>query len=943
MSAEAEAELWFSQGVVARGVCGIVLDNELLPALRRRLAQRPPSDLANLAAVRRMLAALREENHASPFLRIEEEITALALGDADPARVETYFAQVLTVLRRDEALGRQVAMWAARALRRLPSKALSGSSGAWLLAQAASARLGGAPIIDLEPEEEEEGGAETGIEPPGKDVVQLSMHLMPAGHPRIDLGVRLAGHFLELSEPPAEDAHRLTAPLADPILVEIRIGEPPGVGHAPPEERTLVLPRGSSARFPLRGAAWLRTAGGSWHAIEPLGPPPHPPRSGSGIPPVAPEVGAGVRPPLVANPYVGLRPFRTEDRSLFFGRDEQASQLRALWLSQRLVVVHGELGVGKTSLLHAGVLPRFGAGEADILPVGRVVGRSDVPELPAPTPGSPVPVSASGLESASESESGLESGSASGQGHGAPVPERNVYTAALLSSWAADPASPELGDVSVAGFLRNRPRRYDERGKERPVLAAIDQFEELFSSPTVRRPHQDPAVEEFIGELAEAVEAVPQLRLLIVIRGDSVARLFPYEPALGPQRRTRFRVGPLDRKGALDAVTRPLQRTTRSFGPGVAEDLVDDLRTIQITDNAGQAHDVMTDNVDPTGLQLVCSALWRVLPDSVGVVSRERLPAGGSPESWLSSWCAAMVSEAAVEQHMPEFDLWEWLARVFVTDRGTRSTVHEGIASTGGLPTSVARAFVRRHVLRAHIRDGWRWYELAHDRLVEPLLGAPPAGPAATPGTLLTSPEAAQHVESVHLAQDAQERSDLDAAVAHATDALRTGSGDSRVMAEAQWVLAWAASERGNAEPAERHYRAAIELFAAAGDDVALGRVRGELGRLLLRAGRHIEAADELQAAVSHLAGDLNLQLELARALWQARQPRAANAVLGQVLTIAPAMVDALILRGVVNAEAGDAASALYDLDNAVRLRPEAAERSEVVRARARARGRLGR
>jgi tetratricopeptide (TPR) repeat protein len=195
----------------------------------------------------------------------------------------------------------------------------------------------------------------------------------------------------------------------------------------------------------------------------------------------------------------------------------------------------------------------------------------------------------------------------------------------------------------------------------------------------------------------------------------------------------------------------------------------------------------------------------------------------------------------------------------------------------------------------------------------------------------------------VRLAQDALDRGDLGAAVAYATDALRADGADTRVMAAARLVLGRVAAERGSAAPGERHYRAAIELFAAVGDRSAVARVRGHLGHLLLGQGRRTAAADELQAAVSHLPGDVDLQLELARDLWQVGQPQAANAVLGQILTIAPATVDALVLRGMVNAEVGDAASALYDLDNAVRLRPEAAEATEVVRARAQARARLGR
>lgn len=55
--------------------------------------------------------------------------------------------------------------------------------------------------------------------------------------------------------------------------------------------------------------------------------------------------------------YPGSHPFRdTElDRQLFFGRDQEREALKHLILSERLVVLFAKSGMGKTSLLNAGV------------------------------------------------------------------------------------------------------------------------------------------------------------------------------------------------------------------------------------------------------------------------------------------------------------------------------------------------------------------------------------------------------------------------------------------------------------------------------------------------------------------------------------------------------------------------------------------------------------
>src|SRR5215831_20971319 len=65
-------------------------------------------------------------------------------------------------------------------------------------------------------------------------------------------------------------------------------------------------------------------------------------------------------------PYLGLVPFEERDARLFYGRDELADQL-VQRLAERLhgagmLLVAGESGSGKSSLLRAGLLPRLAAG-----------------------------------------------------------------------------------------------------------------------------------------------------------------------------------------------------------------------------------------------------------------------------------------------------------------------------------------------------------------------------------------------------------------------------------------------------------------------------------------------------------------------------------------------------------------------------------------------------
>ena len=57
--------------------------------------------------------------------------------------------------------------------------------------------------------------------------------------------------------------------------------------------------------------------------------------------------------------YPGTRPFSVKDRALFFGRTEDIKKLSQLIVLEKLVVLVGRSGFGKTSLLNAGVIPKL--------------------------------------------------------------------------------------------------------------------------------------------------------------------------------------------------------------------------------------------------------------------------------------------------------------------------------------------------------------------------------------------------------------------------------------------------------------------------------------------------------------------------------------------------------------------------------------------------------
>lgn len=57
------------------------------------------------------------------------------------------------------------------------------------------------------------------------------------------------------------------------------------------------------------------------------------------------------------NPYIGPRYFQEEEKDYFFGREEESKILMGLVLARRVVLLFAKSGVGKSSLLRAGLTP----------------------------------------------------------------------------------------------------------------------------------------------------------------------------------------------------------------------------------------------------------------------------------------------------------------------------------------------------------------------------------------------------------------------------------------------------------------------------------------------------------------------------------------------------------------------------------------------------------
>ncbi|HZF08833.1 MAG TPA: hypothetical protein VFE33_08600 [Thermoanaerobaculia bacterium] len=390
------------------------------------------------------------------------------------------------------------------------------------------------------------------------------------------------------------------------------------------------------------------------------------------------------------NPWPGLDPFDEMDRKYFHGRSTESGELLRQVRRELLTVLFGRSGLGKTSLLKAGLFPLLR--DEDYLPV---YVRLD-------------------------------------HDAGAPALREQIYRE-IQTACAADrvQASQPAGDEILWSFFHRRDVEFWS-DKTRPVTPVIvlDQFEEIFTlgEETEAARVRSAAFLAELGDLVEnrppdavrqALEAEPtaarrfdfrrsMVKLVLSFREDFLAEMEGLKEQMPSLMYNRFRLLAMSGSQAYEVITR------------AGGHLVDDEVARRILRLAWKNEpsppvdpsDFSKIEIDPALLSVVCSELnhkrqqakpplERITPTLLEGADREIL--SGFYERGMAGLDPRV--RAFVEDEL-------------ITGRGYRDShaLEDALALTG-VTAEALDALIRRRLVRVDERQSVRRLELTHDVL----------------------------------------------------------------------------------------------------------------------------------------------------------------------------------------------------------------------------------
>jgi WD40 repeat protein len=214
------------------------------------------------------------------------------------------------------------------------------------------------------------------------------------------------------------------------------------------------------------------------------------------------------------SPFKFLDSYTLADRDVFFGRDQEITELYRRVFESKMLLVYGISGTGKSSLINCGLASRFD--DSDWLPVNVRRGNNIIESI------------------------------------------NDAFNKKALSPFKKNLSfSEKLQSIYLDHF--------------KPVFLIFDQFEELFIFGTTEEKT------EFIKLIKEVICSKTQARVIFIIREEFLAGITEFEYEIPDIFSNRFRVEKMKRANAISAVEGPCKVYKIETEPGFSEELIDKL------------------------------------------------------------------------------------------------------------------------------------------------------------------------------------------------------------------------------------------------------------------------------------------------------------------------------------------------------------------------------
>jgi WD40 repeat protein len=397
------------------------------------------------------------------------------------------------------------------------------------------------------------------------------------------------------------------------------------------------------------------------------------------------------------SPYKGLIPYEEADAPYFFGRDRDREVIISNLLASRLTVLSAESGVGKTSVLRAGVVHELRRqARTDLAEDGRL--RYVVVDFAAWND-DPIEGLAKAIEGAATELRGDRTPAA-------PPPTRRLDE--LLEAWA---------------------ERLDA-----DLLLVLDQFEDYFLYHG-----EDAGDGTFAVELPRAVTRPDlQANFLISIREDAALKLDRFKPRMPDVLANRIGIRRLDRTAAERTIRGPIERYNAALPDSEQISIEDDLVGAVLDEvsqvRVGQPGEGTVVGSPPTDariemsyLQLVMLRLWeRERAAGSTILHRKTLDELGGARRIVGTHVESIVNELPTAQRDIAAEVFGFL----VTPEGAKIAVPASyLAENSGHsigdiePVLAALARKEASILRPiDSLAGERLYEIYHDALAPVIL-----------------------------------------------------------------------------------------------------------------------------------------------------------------------------------------------------------------------------